>query len=61
MTNYEAVKNMSMEELAKFLCHGNYGCGRCVYKTDKEKCKAELDMYKDWLESNASKELRQGD
>jgi len=51
MTNFESIKNMSMEELAKFLCRGNYSCGRCVYETDKEKCKAELDMYKNWLES----------
>ena len=34
MTNYERIKNMSIEEIARFIAneipHGDcYGCGRC--------------------------------
>ena len=49
-TNYEAIKNMSLEKMAKFLCR--YGTGvPCSYCTanNKDSCKANVERCKDWL------------
>lgn len=43
MINYEAIKNMSIDEMAKFLCR--YGTGvPCSYCTanNKQGCKANV-------------------
>lgn len=49
-TNYEAIQNMSLEKMAKFLCR--YGAGvPCSYCTanNKDSCKANVERCKDWL------------
>lgn len=51
MTNYEAIKNMSPEEMAKFLCSNDSGvpCECCTGSNDPDACKANIQARKDWL------------
>lgn len=50
MTNYEAIKNMSLEKMAKFLCEHGDGvpCSYCT-ANNKASCKANVKIRKDWL------------
>ena len=50
MTNYEAIKNMSPEEMARFLCRHETGftCEDCT-ANNKQACKYNVEMLKDWL------------
>ena len=55
MTNYERIKNMSVEEMAQFIC-GIYDDDTCKY--DKFICGTTILNYdeggiKHWLESEA--------
>lgn len=49
-TNYEAIKNMSLEEMARFLCKHETGfpCEHCT-ANNKQACKYNVEMCKDWL------------
>ena len=49
-TNYEAIKNMSLEEMARFLCKHETGfpCEHCT-ANNKDSCKANVERRKDWL------------
>ena len=55
MTNYERIKNMSVEEMAKILASAtlcvNFGCKglRCG-------CKECQELHKQWLESEVETE-----
>ena len=51
MTNYEKIKSMTIDEMAEFLCHGDFDCEKCAYKDNKKGCKDEVDRYKKWLEA----------
>ena len=61
MTNYERIKDMSIEEMAVMIAdeipHGDcYGCGRCHIKFDEpyrlnDGCQ---DAWLEWLESEVS-------
>lgn len=55
MTNYEKIKNMSVEELAELL--NTYGCAKCAfeagegiycYKASEQGCKEGIRI---WLDS----------
>lgn len=56
MTNYEKIKNMSVEEMAKFMdIHSNYPCRHCIG------CESNIDCeqgIRKWLESEAENENR---
>ena len=51
MTNYEKIKSMTIDEMAEFLCHGDFDCEKCAYKDNKKGCKDEVNRYKKWLEA----------
>ena len=58
MTNYEKIiKNMSVDEVAKFIDATIYCCECCIY-TDTEECKLAScrSGIKKWLESESKKE-----
>lgn len=54
MTNYERIKNMSIEEMAEFICKGKQFCGfenggiDCEFGWRGGDCK---DHTKQWLET----------
>ena len=51
MTNYEQIKNMSVEELAEIF-NRNYKCNRCAFNSHPYICNANcLDGIKQYLES----------
>ena len=49
MTNYEKLKNMTLEEVAKFLCAGYGACEGCAFIDEPTRCKEERSMYENWL------------
>lgn len=54
MTNYEMVKQLSVEEMAEFL-EKSAGCGVCIYKNAHGVCDGWCqDGIKQWLESEAA-------
>lgn len=53
MTNFEKIKAMNMNEMAEFLCHGDFDCENCAYKDNKKGCKDEINRYKKWLKHEA--------
>ena len=55
MTNYERIKSMTIDEMAEFLCHGDFDCEKCAYKDNKKGCKDEVNRYKKWLEDEEEK------
>ena len=54
MTNFEKIKSMSIDEMAVFLCHGDFDCEKCAYKDNKKGCEDEVSRYRRWLERDAS-------
>ena len=36
MTNAEKIKSMTIDEMAEFLCHGDFDCEKCAYKDNKK-------------------------
>ena len=51
MTNYEMVKQLSVEDMAEFL-ERSAGCGVCIYNTKTLVCVGQCeDGIKQWLES----------
>lgn len=53
MTNFEKIKSMTIDEMAVFLCHGDFDCEKCAYNDNKKGCKYEVGRYRKWLESKA--------
>lgn len=54
MTNYDRIRNMSVEELTEFLCN-NYKCHQCAYY--HKDCNGEcVDGIKQWLETEVTEE-----
>lgn len=61
MSNFEKIKSMSIDEMARFFCEGEFGCSNCVYNDNPNHCKKEIGKHKEWLESeilNINKLLR---
>lgn len=58
MTNYEKIKNMSIDEMAKSVCNGHKGCEGCAFMDCPNSCAREVEQYKNWLlaESKPSNE-----
>ena len=57
MTNFEKIKNMNVEELAKFLCLFNYEIPR-LYACNEvycENCKENFICFVKWLNMEAKK------
>ena len=54
MTNYDLIQNMSLEEMAEYICH-HYKCRKCdwEHKTCSGKC---VEGIKRWLESEVDAE-----
>lgn len=54
MTNFEKIKNMDIDEVAKLL---NGRCSFCVFDTDIEECAAGdatcIDGVRKWLEQES--------
>ena len=51
MTNYEKIKNMSIGEMALFLCEGQETCKRCAFKNNPCMCSDAVEVHRKWLES----------
>ena len=51
MTNYEKIKNMTVEELARFLCFNKEPCKRCAFHSNPCLCSDAVDVHRKWLES----------
>jgi len=49
MTNFERIKNMTVEELAKFLCDNDNHCNTCEFRNDPEKCELTIEPTIFWL------------
>lgn len=54
MTNYEKIKNMSIDEMATFLCSGDRACEGCAFIDNPKFCANERKPFKKWLKSEAS-------
>ena len=54
MTNYEKIKNMTIDEMARFLCEVDEGCDKCYGKEQPLFCSIAINSFKIWLESEAS-------
>ena len=51
MTNYEKIKNLSVEEMARFMdIHNIYPCRHCIGCENSSSCEQGI---KKWLESEA--------
>lgn len=53
MTNYEKIKAMTLDEMARFFCEGEFGCEGCAGNFDKGICTSEHRRIKAWLKSKA--------
>lgn len=55
MTNFEKIKAMNFEEMAKFL-ERNSGCGTCTRRDQEDTCAYVdcLDYIRDWLNCEAN-------
>lgn len=61
MNNYEKIKNMTIEEMARFFKHiKNYICKLCIYNNNEYNCYSDnlscFDGIKQWLESEVEDE-----
>ena len=58
MTNYERIKNMSVEEMAEKISRGICGCECCVMKNTENACYDNecQSLIKRWLESESEEE-----
>ena len=58
MTNYEKIKNMSIDETANFIVDNDLLCSTCAFFDEKGNCRCSIglmcvDGIKKWLESEA--------
>lgn len=49
MTNFEKIKNMTEEELARFLCDLQNHCESCSYRNNSEECELVIEPTMYWL------------
>lgn len=54
MTNYEKIKSLTIDEMARFFCKGEFGCMHCTYEDFPDGCEKEVNRHKKWLERDAS-------
>lgn len=47
MNNYEKIKQMTVDEMAEWLCHRELSCDNCLYSTRKD-CGCN-NPFKQWL------------
>ena len=55
MTNYEHIKQMSVEEMASYLCIGGLSCPPNAPYCRDSKCP---ECFKKWLESEADENVK---
>lgn len=59
MTNYEKIKEMTLEELATFLCNSfDEAFNNCEECPAREYCRKGCNGFKVWLESEAKDEKK---
>lgn len=51
MSNFEKIKSMTIDEMARFFCEGEFGCEGCAGNYDKSICASEHRRIKAWLKS----------
>jgi len=56
-TNYDAIVGMTLEEMAQFLCGGEFSCKGCAFVNNEQGCKTVKGQYRDWLK----KEVKDGE
>ena len=56
MTNYERIKNMSIDEMARFLCSNEQPCKRCAFKNKPCLCSDAIEVHLKWLEDEADEQ-----
>ena len=57
MTNYERIKSMTIDEMAKFICQeGRTTCERCDLAHNPSICSEALEIHKQWLEDEEATE-----
>ena len=54
MTNYERIKNMTIDEMARFLCQQGTPCKRCDLAHKPCICSDAVEIHKKWLEVEAN-------
>jgi len=52
MTRFEAIKNMTVDEMAEFFCKFDNGCDDCTCKNGKPPscCESLLKRFRDYLQ-----------
>lgn len=50
MTNYERIKSMSIDEMAKFICQQPHPCKWCDLAHNPYICSEAVKIHKQWLE-----------
>lgn len=54
MTNYEKIKSMTIDEMAKLMCeHRSVKCSWCNFSTDGSECARLIREQKRWLKMKA--------
>ena len=53
MTNYERIKSMTIDEMAKFICQQPTPCKRCDLAHNPCICSDAIEIHKKWLEDEA--------
>ena len=58
MTNFEKIKQMSVEEMARAMCTTLYGCGLCLAlgSCDIDDDLSCSETYEKWLESEVEED-----
>ena len=56
MTNFEKIKSMTLDEMARFFCKGEFGCENCAYNDNPNRCEKEVNRHKKWLDEEEIKE-----
>ena len=54
MTNYEKIRSMSIDEMARFFCAGDRACKGCAFRGNDCLCKDSVEVHRKWLEAEAS-------
>ena len=50
MSNFEKIKNMTIEEMVVFFCKGQFGCDGCWGQKESFVCNSEHERIRKWLE-----------
>ena len=54
MTNYEKIRSMSIDEMARFFCAGDRACKGCAFRGNDCLCKDAVEVHRKWLEAEAN-------